>query len=92
MTRGPRRIGSGRIQLDRGEATRDRGGNDRDFRTMRDRFDDRERRYDREWDRDGRDSRDSRETRERGFRREFEDRDGRVSCYFDGKKFPLIVP
>ncbi|XP_021371115.1 nuclear receptor coactivator 6-like isoform X2 [Mizuhopecten yessoensis] len=81
--RGPRRIGSGRIQLDRdrGEVTRERVGGERDFRAIRDRFDrddrDRDRRYDREWDRDGRDSRDSRDPRDRGFRREFEDRDNR---------------
>ncbi|XP_060067294.1 eukaryotic translation initiation factor 4E transporter-like isoform X2 [Ylistrum balloti] len=81
--RGPRRIGSGRIQLDRdrGEVTRERGGGERDFRAIRDRFDrddrDRDRRYDREWEREGRDSRESRDPRDRGFRGGFDDRESR---------------
>lgn len=54
--RNVRRIGSGRIQIDRErEPQRDR---ERDFRAIRDRFDDRDRRFD----------------RDRGYRRDYEDR------------------
>lgn len=54
--RNVRRIGSGRIQIDRDrEPQRER---ERDFRAIRDRFDDRDRRFD----------------RDRSFRRDYEDR------------------
>ena len=55
-TRNVRRIGSGRIQIDRErEPQRDR---ERDFRAIRDRFDDRDRRFDRGYRRDYEDRRD----------------------------------
>ncbi|XP_052074666.1 eukaryotic translation initiation factor 4E transporter-like isoform X2 [Mytilus californianus] len=62
--RNVRRIGSGRIQIDRDRGEREREPQrerERDYRAIRDRFDDRDRRYDNRGD-------------NRGYRREYDDR------------------